>query len=159
MKRQPVLFSKELKTLKVSSEAFEDRTFMPAKYTFDGENVNPPLTIHGIPYETKCLAIIVDDPDAPSGTWVHWIVWNIPPSGKIKEKVIPGIEGLNDFKKQHYCGPCPPDGGTHRYFFKVYALNDLIELKSNATKTDLEKVINNHVIGFGELVGMYRRAL
>ena len=155
---QPISLSKELKTLEITSEAFNDRTYIPIKYTCDGENVNPPLTIHNIPLETKSLVLIVDDPDALSGVCVHWIVWNIPPSGKIKEKTVPGIEGINDFKKHNYSGPCPPSG-THRYFFKVYALNDLIELEQPVNSADLDKLMNPHIIGFGELIGLYKRAM
>ncbi len=155
---QPIPLSKELKTLEITSDAFNDRTYVPTKYTCDGENINPPLTIHNIPPETKSLVLVVDDPDALSGVWVHWIVWNISPSGKIKEKTVPGIQGINDFRKHNYIGPCPPSG-THRYFFKVYALNDLIELKEPVTMADLDKAMNPHIIGFGELIGLYKRAM
>lgn len=158
MIQQPILLSKELKTLEVTSEAFNNRTYIPTKYTCDGENINPPLNIHNIPLEAKSLVLVVDDPDALSGNWVHWIVWNILPASKIKEKTVPGIEGINDFKKQNYGGPCP-SSGTHRYFFKVYALDDLIELKQPATLADLEKVMSPHVMGFGELIGLYKRAM
>jgi len=100
MIQQPILFSKELKTLEVTSEAFNNRTYIPTKYTCDGENINPPLNIQNIPLEAKSLVLVVDDPDALAGTWVHWIVWNILPASKIKEKSVPGIEGINDFRKQ-----------------------------------------------------------
>lgn len=158
MIKQHVPFSKELKTLIVTSESFKDHSYIPATYTCDGENINPPLRLQHIPREAKSLVLIIDDPDALSGTWTHWMVWNIPPSGKIKENSIPGIEGMNDFGKQHYGGPCPPSG-THRYFFKVYALDDLLELKPTATRTELEKAMNPHIIGFGELTGLYKRAM
>jgi Raf kinase inhibitor-like YbhB/YbcL family protein len=158
MIQQPIPLSKELKVLEVTSEAFNDRTYIPIKYTCDGENINPPLSVENIPEEAKCLVLIVDDPDAPSGTWVHWLVWNIPPSGKIKEKSVPGIEGTNDFKKQNYSGPCPASG-THRYFFKVYALDNFIEIKGSITKGELEQVMSTHVIGFGKIIGFYKRAL
>lgn len=158
MIQQPIPLSKELKTLEVTSEAFNDRTYIPAKYTCDGENINPPLSVHNIPYETKSLVLMIDDPDALSGIWVHWIVWNIPPSGKIKEKSVPGIEGTNDFKKQNYVGPCPPSG-THKYFFKVYALDDFIELNPDATQAELEKAMSPHLVGFGKIIGLYKRAM
>lgn len=158
MIQQPIPLSKELKTLEVTSEAFNDRTYIPTKYTCDGENINPPLFIKNIPLNTKSLVLIVDDPDALSGIWVHWLVWNIPPSSKIKERSIPGIEGMNDFRKQNYGGPCP-SSGTHRYFFKVYALDDFIDLEQPATLADLEKVMSTHVMGFGELIGLYKRAM
>lgn len=152
----PIHISEDVKTLIVSSEAFKDRTYIPAKYTCDGENINPPLKVNAVPYKTKSLVLIVEDPDAPAGTWIHWLVWNIPPSGVIDEKSIPGIEGMNDFRKRHYGGPCPPSG-THRYFFKVYALDAMIELHSTATFMDLELAITPHIIGFGELIGLYKR--
>ncbi|MGZ4076338.1 MAG: YbhB/YbcL family Raf kinase inhibitor-like protein, partial [Bacteroidia bacterium] len=100
----PIHISEELKTLQVSSDAFKDKTYIPIKYTCDGDDVNPPLTVHGIPEKAKSLVLIVEDPDSPKKVWTHWLVWNIPPSGKIKEKSIPGIEGKNDFEKQHYGG-------------------------------------------------------
>ncbi|HLG39850.1 MAG TPA: YbhB/YbcL family Raf kinase inhibitor-like protein, partial [Chitinophagaceae bacterium] len=109
-----------------------------------------------IPEGTKSLALIVDDPDAPSGMWVHWIVWDIPFTHHIKEDHIPGKEGINDFKRHHYGGPCPPPG-THRYFFKVYALDFIPVLPENADKLQLEKAISEHIVGFGELVGLYKR--
>ncbi|MEM3404082.1 MAG: YbhB/YbcL family Raf kinase inhibitor-like protein [Nitrososphaeria archaeon] len=140
----------------VSSPAFENGKFIPRKYTCDGDDVNPPLEIKNIPKETKSLALIVDDPDAPKGTWEHWTVWNIPPTEKIQEDTVPGVEGLNDFNRHSYGGPCPPFG-THRYFFKVYALDTLINLSSNARKKDLEKAMEGHVLSKGELIGLYRR--
>ncbi|MGZ4047868.1 MAG: YbhB/YbcL family Raf kinase inhibitor-like protein, partial [Bacteroidia bacterium] len=106
----------------------------------------------------KSLVLIVEDPDSPKKVWTHWLVWNIPPSGKIKEKSIPGIEGKNDFEKQHYGGPCPP-WGIHHYHFKVYALDDLLELKKDARKEEVEKAMSTHVIAFGELIGLYKRTL
>ena len=158
MIQHPVHISEEIKTLIITSDVFKEEAFIPKKYTCDGENVNPPLTIQNIPHEAKSIVLIIEDPDAPSGTWTHWIVWNIPPSGKIKEKSIPGIEGLNDYGEQNYRGPCPPSG-IHRYFFKVYALDRVIGLKPAATKVELEKAINPNIIGFGELVGVYEREI
>jgi Raf kinase inhibitor-like YbhB/YbcL family protein len=158
MMQQPITLSKELKTIKVTSDAFLDRNYIPIRYTCDGINVNPPFNLQNVPEEAKSLVLIVDDPDAPVRPWVHWIVWNITPSAKIKENSIPGIEGMNDFNKKHYGGPCP-HSGTHRYFFKVYALDENIVLSSNATKDMLEKAISTHLIGFGELIGLYKRVL
>jgi Raf kinase inhibitor-like YbhB/YbcL family protein len=146
----------DYKTLKVSSDAFKESEIIPSRYTCDGKNINPPLSIEGIPEETKSLAIIVDDPDAPSGMWVHWLVWDIPVTHHIKEDHIPGKEGINDFKRHHYGGPCPPSG-THRYFFKVYALDFIPDLSENSDKVKLEKAISEHIIGFGELIGLYKR--
>lgn len=100
--------------------------------------------------------MIVDDPDAPIGTWVHWVVWNIPLRGEIREDSVPGTEGLNDFRKHSYGGPCPPSG-THRYFFKVYALDTKLDLKGNSRKRDVERAMKGHILAQGQLVGLYSR--
>jgi Raf kinase inhibitor-like YbhB/YbcL family protein len=146
-----------MKKLSVKSPAFENNKLIPVKYTCDGADVNPPLTIEGVPEETKTLVLIVDDPDAPMGTWDHWIVWNIPPTSKIEENTVPGTEGMSSYRKHAYGGPCPPYG-THRYFFKVYALDTQLDLKSNSTKKDVEKAMEGHILAEGELVGLYRRS-
>jgi Raf kinase inhibitor-like YbhB/YbcL family protein len=146
----------DYKQMEISSAAFKDGGMIPSKYTCDGENVNPPIEIKNIPEEAVCLALIVDDPDAPISTWVHWTVWNMPVTHHIKENEVHGTEGVNDFQQQHYGGPCPPSG-THRYFFKVYALDALLELPSAAKKLELERIMSEHIIGFGELVGLYKR--
>jgi Raf kinase inhibitor-like YbhB/YbcL family protein len=146
----------DYKQMDISSTAFKDGEMIPAKYTCDGINVNPPFDIKDIPEETKCLVLIADDPDAPIGTWVHWIVWNIPVTHHLKENTVHGAEGLNDFQQHRYGGPCPPSG-THRYFFKIYALNALLDLPVNTKKIKLEKAMSEHIIGFGELVGLYQR--
>jgi len=145
-----------MENLHVSSPAFEHNALIPAKYTCDGDDVSPPLTIGGIPEGTKSLVLIVDDPDAPMGTWDHWVVWNIPPTRSIAEDTVPGTEGVNTYRRHSYGGPCPPSG-THRYFFKVYALDTLLSLGSNATKRDVEKAMQDHVLAKGELIGLYRR--
>jgi hypothetical protein len=145
-----------MKELKIKSSAFEHNGLIPKKYTCDGEDVNPPLSIEGIPEGTQSLALIVDDPDAPMGTWDHWIVWNITPTKDLEENSIPGVEGMNDFRKHSYGGPCPP-GGTHRYFFKVYALDTKLNLSANSKKKDLEKAMQGHIVAKGELVGRYSR--
>ncbi len=146
-----------MKTLSVSSPAFENNTLIPAKYTCDGDNVNPPLTIKGTPEEAKSLVLLVDDPDATIGTWDHWVVWNIPPAGSIAENTVPGTEGLTTDRQHSYDGPCPPYG-THRYFFKVYALDTLLKLSPNSTKKDVEKAMQGHVLAEGALIGLYRRS-
>jgi Raf kinase inhibitor-like YbhB/YbcL family protein len=146
----------DYKQMEISSAAFKDGEMIPSKYTCDGENVNPPIEIKNIPEEAVCLALIVDDPDAPISTWVHWLVWNMPVTHHIKENEVHGTEGVNDFQQHHYGGPCPPSG-THRYFFKVYALDALLELPSAAKKNELERIMSEHIIGFGELVGLYKR--
>jgi Raf kinase inhibitor-like YbhB/YbcL family protein len=145
-----------MKELIIKSPAFANNEFIPTKHTCDGKDVNPPLNIEGIPDGTQSLVLIVDDPDAPMGTWDHWIVWNIPPSGKIEENSVPGVEGLNDFRKHSYGGPCPPSG-THRYFFKVYALDTKLNLNANSRKNDLEKAMQGHILAKGELIGRYSR--
>lgn len=144
------------KPLKVTSPVFKENEMIPAKYACDGVNVSIPLDIKHIPEEAKYLALIVDDPDAPNGTWVHWVVWNIPVTNQIKENEAHGTEGINDFQQHHYGGPCPPSG-THRYFFKVYALDALLDLPVNTRKLQLEKAMSEHIIAFGELVGLYKR--
>ena len=146
-----------MKDLSVNSSAFESGKLIPKKYTCDGQEINPPLTIEGVPKEAKTLVLIVDDPDAPSGTFDHWIVWNIPASmGKIGENNVPGIEGMNGARQIGYFGPCPPSG-THRYFFKVYALDTELSLAVGSKKRDVEKAMQNHVLAKGELMGLYRR--
>ena len=142
--------------LVVSSAAFEEGGHIPAQYTCDGMNINPPLQISHLPEEALSLALIVDDPDAPGGTWVHWVVWNIPLTHHIKENCIHGIEGMNDFGKHHYGGPCPPSG-THRYYFKVYALDCIPDLPAITRKEGLEKAMSGHILGFGVLTGLYSR--
>jgi len=142
--------------LKVSSSAFEYEGLIPEKYTCDGENISPPLHIDHIPAEAACLVLIAEDPDAPAGTWVHWLVWNIPVTHHLDENKVHGIQGVNDFKQHHYGGPCPPSG-THRYFFKIYALNALLSLPINTKKMQLEKAMSEHIIAFGELIGTYMK--
>lgn len=146
----------DYKHLKVSSTAFGYQGLIPVKYTCDGENINPPLDIDNIPEEAKCLVLIVVDPDAPVSAWVHWLIWNIPVTHHIKENEAHGIEGLNDFLDNGYDGPCPPSG-THRYFFKVYALKSLLNIPATAKIEVLEKAMSEHIIAFGQLVGLYKR--
>ena len=141
----------------VKSPVFENNQSIPKKYSCDGEEVNPPLTIEGIPSATKALALIVDDPDAPRGTFDHWLVWDIPPTGKIEENSVPGTQGVNSAGQTAYVGMCPPSG-THRYFFKVYALDIMLNLSPNSTKKDVEKAMQSHVLAQGELIGLYRRS-
>jgi hypothetical protein len=145
-----------MKELTVKSPAFENNKLIPSKYTCDGEDVSPPLKIEGIPEKTKSLALIMEDPDAPAGLFIHWLVWNIPPTDKIQENSVPGTEGLNTNKKNSYHGPCPP-GGTHRYYFKVYALDTHLNLSAFSEKEVLENAMQNHILAHGELIGLYRR--
>jgi Raf kinase inhibitor-like YbhB/YbcL family protein len=142
--------------LRVRSSAFENNQLIPSKYTCDGANVNPPLTIGEMPEKTKSLALIMEDPDAPAGLFIHWVAWNIPPAGIVKENTSLGAEGLNTAKKRGYHGPCPPSG-THRYIFRVYALDTKLNLGSLAEKEELEIAMESHVLAQGELMGLYRR--
>ena len=143
--------------LKVKSPAFEHGKLIPKKYSCDGQDINPPLTIEGIPKEARTLVLALDDPDAPSGTFDHWIVWNIPASTtKIAENSVPGKEGFNSARQTGYMGPCPPSG-THRYFFKVYALDIELNLGLGSKKKDAEKAMQGHVLAKGELMGTYTR--
>ena len=146
----------DIRLLEVSSSAFNENSFIPEKYTCDGYNVSPPLDIKNIPAETKSMAIIVDDPDAPISTWVHWLVWNIPVQHHIKENTVLGNQGFNDFGKYFYCGPCPMSG-THHYKFKVYALDTLLILPAVTKKFMLERAMSEHILAFGELTGLYKR--
>jgi Raf kinase inhibitor-like YbhB/YbcL family protein len=141
-------------TLTVKSPAFSNNDFIPKKYTCDGASVNPPLTIDGIPEKTQSLAIIMDDPDAPKGTFDHWVVWNIPVVKEIKENSNVGTTGKNGRKENKYTGPCPPSG-THHYHFKVYALNSNLDLPDHTTKDELLKAIDGKILGMGELIGLY----
>jgi Raf kinase inhibitor-like YbhB/YbcL family protein len=145
-----------MKELVVRSPAFEKNKQIPLKYTCDGEDVNPPLTIEGIPEKTKSLALIMEDPDAPAGLFIHWVAWNLPATGTVEEKSAVGNAGLNTAKKKGYHGPCPPSG-THRYFFKVHALDTTLNLAALSEKEDLENAMQGHVLAQGELIGLYRR--
>ena len=143
--------------LRIESPVFLDNGNIPVKYSCNGENVNPQLNMSGIPENAESLLLIVDDPDAPKGTWVHWIVFNInPETALIAENSVPSgsIEGMTDFGIQGYGGPCPPSG-THRYFFKLFALDNVLDLDSKAKVDDINKAIEGHVIESAELVGLY----
>lgn len=143
---------------KITSEAFSDGGEIPAKYTCDGGNINPPLEIGNVPKSAKSLAIAVEDPDAPSGTWDHWIKWNVPASTSvIMEGQDPqGASGKGSGGNTKYQGPCPPEG-EHRYIFKVFALDTLLSLKSGSSKKDLEEAMEGHIIGKAEIMGRYKR--
>jgi len=142
--------------LVVSSPAFGNEEFIPSVYTCDGRNISPPIDIEQIPKDARCLVLIVDDPDAARGTFVHWIAWNIPIKHHLKEGEVHGVEGLNDSGENHYTGPCPPSG-THRYFFKVYALDSLLTLPPSTRKEELERAMSEYILAFGELIGLYKR--
>jgi len=149
----------KVEELKVSSPAFKNGGEIPKKYSCDGANVSPPLKIENVPSNTKSLALVFDDIDAPRGSYVHWILWNMAPGvNEINENSVPEgvVQGVNDFKKRHYGGPCPPRR-AHKYVFKIYALDTLLNLNSNGTKKDLEKAMEGHILSHGQLTGLYKR--
>ncbi len=140
----------------IASSAFQQNGNIPSKFTCDGSNASPPLQISGVPSEAKSLVLIADDPDAPNGLFTHWLVWNIPSrTNSIAEGSAPkGVHGTNDFGKSGYGGPCPPSG-THRYYFRIFALDRELALPSGAKRSQLEAAMKGHVIAKGELVGRY----
>ena len=150
--------------INISSAAFKEGEMIPSKYTCDGENISPSLEWTGIPKGTKSIALICDDPDAPRGTWVHWVLFNIPGDVSGLSENIPrhstlkngARQGMNDSRQLGYDGPCPP-GGTHRYFFKLYALDNMLSLETGATKAQLLKVMEGHILAEGQLMGKYKR--
>ena len=150
--------------MELKSSVFEVGGMIPKKYTCDGPDVSPPLSWSDVPVVTKSLALIADDPDAPMGTWVHWVAWNIPANARALEEDVPkrdtlpnGMkQGTTDFRRIGYGGPCPPSG-THRYFFKLYALDTTLNLPLGTTKKDLEKAMQGHVLAQTELMGKYAR--
>jgi Raf kinase inhibitor-like YbhB/YbcL family protein len=149
--------------MKLMSSAFAEGQRIPRPYTCDGVNVSPPLEWSGVPKTAQTLAIIAEDPDAPAGTWVHWVLYNLPAAniGMVEnltqdEKLkAGGFQGKNDFEKIGYGGPCPPSG-THRYFFKIYAIDTELSLKAGATKADVENAMAGHVVSQAQLMGTYR---
>jgi Raf kinase inhibitor-like YbhB/YbcL family protein len=150
-------------SLQLTTTAFPASGTIPKKFTCDGPDVSPALSWTDAPTGTKTFALIVDDPDAPAGTWVHWVLYNLPagthklPEGVGKDSELPdgSRQGRNDFGKIGYNGPCPPRGSVHRYFFKLYALDSKLELKAGSTKADLERTMQNHVLAHSELIGKF----
>lgn len=145
--------------MRLTSNAFAHEKEIPRLYSCEGDDINPPLTISGVPVNSKSFVLIVDDPDAPNGNWVHWLVWNIDPGiSDIKEAEAPmGAEqGMNDFKKLGWGGPCPPSG-THRYQFKLYALDTKLEIPEASNKKVVEAAIRGHILDQTTLVGLYSR--
>jgi Raf kinase inhibitor-like YbhB/YbcL family protein len=151
--------------MQLTSIAFAAGTAIPAKHTCDAKNVSPPLKWSGAPAGTKSLALIVDDPDAPVGTWVHWVLYDLPPTTTELAEDLPksqfvaggAKQGLNDFRHFGYGGPCPPHGKPHRYFFKLYALDVPLDLKPGLTKKDLEHAMEKHILAQAQLMGTYQR--
>jgi len=146
--------------MQISSPAFQNNQNIPPKYTCDGDDINPPLTLAGIPSGTRSLALIVDDPDAPPGDWVHWLVWNIKPdTTSIAENSVPvgAVEGTTDFGRPDWGGPCPPSG-IHHYQFKLYALDTELALPSSTKKAELEQAMQGHILDQTVLIGLYQRS-
>jgi Raf kinase inhibitor-like YbhB/YbcL family protein len=161
-KNQDTALSKEGEidmSIQITSSAFNEGDKIPRLYTCDDKNVSPPLAWTGVPTTTVSLAIIMDDPDAPAGTWVHWVLYNLPPdmTGLDQGKSGNGTEGKNDFNRMGYGGPCPPKGSTHRYFIKIYALDRMLDLKTGATKAQVEGLMRGHILAQGQLMGKYSR--
>jgi len=162
---QTVAFGGEDMTITIKSSAFEPHGRIPSKYTCDGEDLSPPLDWSGVPARARSLVLICDDPDAPMGTWVHWVLYNVPAStsaldeGVLSDALLSNgaIHGMTDFRRLGYGGPCPPAGTTHRYFFKIYALDTVLALEPGLSKGDIEKAMDGHILASGELVGIYKR--
>jgi len=145
-------------TLTVTSPAFQPNTMMPQKYSCEAQGTNPPLNVTNIPEGVKSLALIVHDPDAPKkGGFTHWVIWNMSTDGNIPESYTGADQGLNSAQEHEFKGACPPSG-THRYFFMVYALDTKLDIDKNTDKAALEKAMRGHILGKGELVGLYKRA-
>lgn len=145
------------KVMRISSPAFKPGGNIPSRYACEGEGINPPLDIKQIPAEAKSMVLIIEDPDAAMGTWLHWLVWNIPIVHYINENDVPGDQGLNDFGKIEYGGPCPPDG-RHRYYFNLYALDALLDLPEGSSRKAVEAAMQNHIIAYGQLMGVYKKS-
>jgi hypothetical protein len=153
-------------SIQLTSSAFGEGSPIPRRYTCDGEDVSPPLKWSGAPQDAKSLALICDDPDAPAGTWVHWVLYGIPPTVAELPEGVPASEvvlggaqqGVNDSRGVGYSGPCPPRGSPHRYFFKLYALDVELKLKPRASKRDVVSAMQGHILAEGQLMGTYKRS-
>lgn len=155
--------------MQVTSQAFKAGDPMPKKHTCDGENISPRLDWNGVPPGAKSLAVIMDDPDAPPGTWIHWTIWNIPASATALAEGTPKtadlddgsrqgrVYGVKEFSRTGYFGPCPPPGKPHRYFFRLYALDVKLDLAASATRFDLDGAMKGHILASAELMGLYGR--
>lgn len=150
--------------MKIESSVLKEGGMIPEKYTCDGDDISPPVSWSDIPQSSVSLALICDDPDAPAGTWVHWVIFNIPAQTSGLKEFVPAerklpdgsLQGTNDFRKIGYGGPCPPSG-THRYYFKLYALDTKLELDAGATKWQLVQVMKGHILAEAQLMGKYKR--
>jgi Raf kinase inhibitor-like YbhB/YbcL family protein len=143
--------------MQVASPEFATGQLLPRKFTCDGADVNPPLTFEEIPAGTKSLAVILDDPDAPRRPFVHWVIYNMPVITRLDEDSAPGTQGLNDYGRLEYGGPCPPAGPAHRYVFKLYALDTELAVKGRVDKDALEKAMQGHILARAECIGLYAR--
>ncbi|OGC96133.1 MAG: phosphatidylethanolamine-binding protein [candidate division Zixibacteria bacterium RBG_16_53_22] len=150
--------------MELKSSAFAAGEAIPAKHSCDGSNLSPQLSWHNIPDSAKELVLICDDPDAPGGTWVHWVLYDLSadsgglPEDIAKKGTVGGLkQGKNDFGKIGYGGPCPPRGSAHRYFFRLYAIDKQLDLQPGATKPEVMKAIDGHILARGELIGLYKR--
>lgn len=145
--------------MEITSPDFKHNTMIPKKFTCQGEDMSPNLRIDDIPKKTESLVLIVDDPDATTGNWDHWLVYNIlPTTSTVAEKTVPGLQCLNDFGRKEWGSPCPPSG-THRYFFKIYALDVMLPpLPNNARKKDLLAAMEGHILDKAELIGLYKKS-
>jgi Raf kinase inhibitor-like YbhB/YbcL family protein len=146
-------------SFQLSSPVFAGGGSIPAVHTCDGRDTSPPLAISGVPAEAQSLVLIMDDPDAPVGTWVHWVIWNIPPrTSELREDEIPegSSQGRNSWQRTGYGGPCPPSG-SHRYFFRLYALHSTLTLPASAGKGEVERAMQGHILAETELMGIYKR--
>jgi len=154
----------EAVSINLTSSAFESGEMIPTKYTCDGRDVSPPLSWSGIPDSAESIALIADDPDAPGKTWVHWVLFNLPADVTSLEENVSkeatlengAVQGITDFGRHGYGGPCPP-GGTHRYFFKIYALDTALDIDSNVSKSDVVNAMDGHILAKGKLMGKYQR--
>jgi len=160
----PELFAGEKDAIDILSRAFKSGGEIPARFTCDAENISPPLEWGDLPPNTESVVLIMEDPDAAAGTWVHWVLYNLPPFIHSLPEGMPAVgkliygerQGINDFKKLGYGGPCPPSG-SHRYFFRIYALDRLLNLPEGASKAQVEAAMKGHVLASGEWMGRYER--
>jgi len=154
-----IIFAKGGFAMEITSPAFKNKTSIPEKFTCQGDDFSPPLAIKDVPSDTQSLVLIVNDPDASSGSWDHWLVYNISPQAKvINENTVPGIQCVNDSGVKEWGGPCPPSG-AHRYFFKIYALDIMLPaLSERAGKDDLLRAMEGHILDTAELMGLYKKS-
>lgn len=151
---------------RISSRAFKDGEFIPPHYTGDGEDVSPPLDWHDAPVGTQSFVLFCEDPDAPSGLFIHWVLFNIPPNVTLFPEAFPSLnslpngtkQGINSFGQIGYGGPAPPKGSPHRYYFKIYALNVVLDLEAGASRAQVEKIMQRRIVGEAQWMGKYQRS-